>query len=107
MEFRYKKRLAEANVTAEFYHQCRLRNIECYLEYVINRCVFDAVIVKNGNIVCCVEVKNYVRSQFLNTDTWQIFKYLKVGLPLFWVVNMSQVPIVLDEIEAFIKERGV
>jgi len=33
MKFEKPKNPSEANAQAEFYHQCKIRGINCYLEY--------------------------------------------------------------------------
>lgn len=62
MEFKPRK-LSEATLQAEFYHQCRLQGIECFLEYRAfwngkSGSRFDAVIIKDNQIKAIVELKS-------------------------------------------------
>jgi hypothetical protein len=94
MKLEIKHRIAEANIQAEFYHQCKLNKIPCYLEYKIERSRFDAVIYeeKSKEILCLLEIKSYkYEYDDANIDTKQCKKYSKYRIPLIYIVRMSDI----------------
>ena len=52
-------KLSEANIQAEIYHQLKLLEIPCILEYVINNSRFDIIVLDNKkeNILLIIECK--------------------------------------------------
>lgn len=102
-----KHRVTEANITAELYHQFKLAGIECYLEYKLDHCFFDVVVLKENIIKAAVEVKSYCQNRPINTHTKQFAKYLQIGLPIFWITRLEQIPKVLEEIRQFLAENRI
>jgi hypothetical protein len=100
--FQATKGISEANIQAELYHQCKLRGIKIYLEYRHEGCVFDAVIVRDFEIVAIVECKSYNSSDVPNLTTKQYARYSSFGVPLFYIVNFKQVVPTLDQIQSSI-----
>lgn len=102
MDFIRTGRITEANIVAEFYHQCRVAGITCYLEYVLDHCRLDAVIVQGEKIVAIVEVKSYSADRPINMDTKQFGKYLSFRVPIFWITRFSQIRRVVGEIQGYL-----
>lgn len=102
LKFREPKRLPEANILAEFYCQCKTVGLQCVLEYTVYHSRLDAIIVKDGFIVAIVEVKSYSTDRPPNTQTKQFEKYLRFGVPLFWITRFNQVSKVVSEIQDFL-----
>ena len=100
MKFTKPNRIAEANIQAEFYHQCQLNGIECYLEYKHEHSRFDAVIIMNEEIRFIVEFKSYKTDKKGKTNTKQLDKYRQYEIPLFLITRMNQI----DEAIKFINE---
>lgn len=80
-----KKRLHEDNLRNELCTRCRQEGIRVVLEYWHKDSRFDAVIIREGEVLAIIEVKNWARPQALRTKqnpTEQIKKYRKYGLPV-------------------------
>ena len=107
MKLKYSS-VSEACVQGEFYHQCRVRNIPCYLEYTYEDCRFDAVIYnkETKEIFSIVEFKSYYHKYTpARTDTRQVDKYLKFNLPIMYVVRLSEIEWALNYIEEKIIDK--
>lgn len=92
-------RLPEANIQAELYHQCKLHNIRCLLEYKIPKqggrkgCRLDAVIYdKDRKILLIIETKSYVRkNQEPKLNTVQLNRYRELGVPVMVIGRIEQI----------------
>jgi hypothetical protein len=103
MKLIIKSRITEANIQAEFYHSCKMNGINCYLEYKIDGCRFDAVIYDNTNeILAIVEIKSYITDKEPRRNTKQIKKYSLHSLPIFMISRLDQIESVIDEIKKLI-----
>lgn len=103
MLFTPKSRIAEANIQAEVYHQLKLLNIPCYLEYKVDNCRFDIVLLSKDlkNIIAIIEIKSHSEKRvnskkgILKTGK-QYQKYNQYGLPLLYCTTMNTVPELID-----------
>ncbi|WMX12387.1 hypothetical protein [Aureispira sp. CCB-E] len=87
-----RKKISEANIQAEFYHQCRLYKIPFYLEFKYENSRFDGVVfdTKTHEILIIVEFKSKVKSK-KEYNTLQIKKYKKYNLPIIVIDKVSQI----------------
>ena len=90
-------RRAEANLQAEFYMQCRLRNIPVFLEYSSRwnespGARFDAVIHQAGKILALCEIKKSPDPR-RRMMTWRFGRqgqaYLSWDLPVFLLLSVN------------------
>lgn len=103
MKLIIKNRITEANIQAEFYYSCRMNGINCYLEYKINGCRFDAVIYNNEKeILAIVEIKSYITDREPKRNTKQIEKYSLHAIPIFMISRLNQIESVISEIKKVI-----
>lgn len=93
--------IAEANTQAEIYHQCRLLDITCVLEYKIKNCRVDVAIFEDYKILGIIEVKNYTRERDLR-PTRQFRKYRELGYPFFVCRNYKDIPETIELIQKWI-----
>ena len=93
-------RRAEANLQAELYHQCRLRNIPIFLEYCSRWNDYagvrmDAVIHKDGKIRALCEIKKSPNPE-KRRRTWiegrQGRSYKSWNLPIFLILSEKDFP---------------
>ena len=107
--------LSEADLVAEFYHQCRARGWHCELEVTLGspehpsgRMRADAVIrrSKYGPIICAVEFKKYGRKLRecklggdIPQDTKQQLAYDSQIFPAFYCFGAHGIFPLIDEIE--------
>jgi Holliday junction resolvase-like predicted endonuclease len=99
-------RPSEANIQAEIYHQCRLRDIPCYLEYKVKTenskgCRFDVVIHKNNMIKAIIEVKSRkLKHSLKGKDRWistkQCMRYSQFEVPVYYINRMEDVSALID-----------
>jgi type I site-specific restriction endonuclease len=100
MKLIIKNRITESNIQAEFYFSCKMNNINCYLEYKINQCRFDAVIYNNEKeILAIIEVKSYTTNKEPKRNTKQIKKYSEFALPIFMISRLDQIESIINEIK--------
>ena len=102
----------EATIQAEFYHQCRLKGIQCALEYsafirfVDGRrspiSIFDMVILnrERTKVWAIIEVKKDETHSHEYTwyNTEQGKKYKKYGLPIYLVITMQDIKTIINVI---------
>src|SRR5271169_7045453 len=79
---------AEANIQAEFYHQCKLIGLECRLEVTTPVGRLDAVILAPGlqRVLAIVEVKREAAS----FEQRQIERYKTLGVPVYGLKNAAR-----------------
>lgn len=88
-----ERRISEANVQAEFYHQCKLHRIKCRLEYKYENCRFDCVLYdKNKNVYAIIEIKNRKRKFAPNVNGKQATKYKRFNIPIIYILNYDAIP---------------
>lgn len=112
MKFINSRRISEANIQAEIYHQCKLNSINCYLEYKVPgnkpRSRLDIVILDNDdNITLIIEVKSYIVDKLPNLNTRQIRKYLKYGIPIVVIGRMENIYNLIKGIKSQIYKEGI
>ena len=99
MRFTYD-RISEANIQAECYHRLRGIGIPCYLEYKVDNCRFDMVILNKSKdcIIGIVEFKSRksARSNEKIMKTKQYQKYAKYGLPLIYCCCWAEIGCTID-----------
>jgi len=88
-----KRKLPEANIQAEIYHQCKSNKINCILGYKLDRVKFDVLIYDNDfNVLCIVEVKSYKRlNKKPKVNTIQMNKYREHRKPVYLITRIEQV----------------
>lgn len=90
-----------ANLQAEFYHQCRINNINCCLEYYTEHFGrFDCVITSYNKkeIIRIVEFKKHSNLS-PNLNTKQVNKYLKTGVPVYVINNFNQIKGYIEQLK--------
>ena len=89
--------LAEANVAAEFYHQCRLLGLRCYLEVPAyssahtrsNRFRIDCLVTHNNEALCAIEFKTSGSTP--GRFSRQARAYDGLGIPWTYCIGQEQV----------------
>ena len=102
MNFTQPKYLAEANIQAEIYLECKSQNIECYLEYRHENCRFDLVIVKNDSIIGIIEVKKTHHATTKKKLKIQREKYKRFGIPVHFCFHRGDIPYTMKIIQSWI-----
>lgn len=99
------KRISEANIQAECYHRLRNLGINCYLEYKLQHCRLDMVIVVNENtIACIVEFKSRTKDLTLRKGK-QYTKYKALGFPLLYCHHMDEIDATITLIQHILKQH--
>lgn len=92
MKFIRPNKMPEANIQAEIYRLCRNEGINICLEYTFNNCRFDAVIIKNGEIIAIVETKSRKKVNHKRLlKTKQLLKYLSFGIPVILCASWNEI----------------
>ncbi len=114
MEYIPRSTSTEATIQAEFYHACKLANLECHLEHVVPKtqqisnkgCRFDAVIVVNNRIAAIIEIKKpnrKGRDPYWYVTTPKYKRYSQYGPPVLYVFGTKDIPFTLFKIKEIIK----
>jgi hypothetical protein len=79
-KFKYTFPISEANIQAEFYHQCRLLGVPCVLEFITPAGRLDAAILNASlsRVLAIVECKR----DGARVRPYQIARYERVGVPV-------------------------
>ena len=107
----------EADVSSEFYHQCRLRDIELKMEVQIPSKVHrsgqmraDAVVVFDETPICCVEFKGprcqKVKKEGLSVDSRQYRAYVGTGVPFFVCCGLDEIGETIENVEELLFLAG-
>ena len=101
MQFIKPRRIPEANIQAEIYKRLKEMNIESMLEYRFKefRLRADLIVIKNNEIICACEVKSKVSDRPVMTFGKQFQKYMKLGIPIFYCLNLKEVDRVVGKIK--------
>ncbi len=109
-------RQTEPNVQAEFYHQCKLTGLPCFLSYrslwsgpAPNDAHFDAVIHDDREIWAVVEFKRGwkdARRRCRWANSRQCVKYKAYGVPVFLVTCPDEIQPVIAKLRQMQQERG-
>lgn len=102
------KRVAEANIVAELYHQCKIAGVKCYLAYKLGHCRFDAVIISHDRIIAIIEAKSWRRPHSIKevVATKQYEKYSRLGPLLLYVTSFEDVVRRVREIKELIRDEA-
>ena len=88
------RKVAEANIQAEFYMLCRKHGVQVLLEVAHENCRFDAVVFVDDKAFLIVEVKNFsprCSARGLKKTGRQWNKYSRYGLPIIEILNSRQI----------------
>ena len=101
IKFFKPKYSTEANLQADFYHQCRTVNLHPYLEYSYQGCRFDCVIVDKDEIIAIIEVK---RSPELGTGQQaqrqlEAYNYFSENTPVFLLTCKNDIHKIIAKIQ--------
>ena len=101
MDFIKPKRIPEANIQAEIYRFCRNNNIKVCLEYKVENCRLDIVIVKHERIILIIETKSRKKEYPKNKryKTKQINKYKKFEVPILVCASWYEIEQTCKEIK--------
>ena len=96
----------EADVAAEFYHQCQKLGLVVKMEVKLPSKVHrsgtmraDALIFQLGEVVCAVEFKGF-RKSGLDPYSRQFRAYSGLGIPFFLCCGSGEIESTLDEVVA-------
>lgn len=86
-----RRNTAEANVQAEFYHQCRLLGLNCELEMSTPVGRLDCAILSEDadRLLCIIECKREDRLIPM-WETRQIKRYKTIGVPVHYLCSFSE-----------------
>ena len=112
IDFNPDEQCTEATIQAEFYHQCRLKGIQCAVEYSVVKCfvgggsssrsIFDLVILnkERTKVWAIVEVKKDETHSYEYTwyNTEQGRKYRQYHLPIYLVITMQDIKTIINVI---------
>lgn len=90
-KFKYTFPISEANIQAEFYHQCRLLGVPCVLEFITPVGRHDACIFSPDftHLRAIVECKNN-RCGMFNPASRQYQRYKSLGVPIYDLCSMDK-----------------
>ncbi len=92
MRYDRKQRKHEDNLKAELNKWAIQSNLFLHLEYTHEDCRFDAVLVREDEVLAIIEVKNWEEAQARHTEKTpsdQLEKYQGFGLPVFVLWHIS------------------
>jgi hypothetical protein len=87
--FKYRK-TSSVQVGMEFYRKCTNKGMHLYVEYRVGTSRFDAVLVKNNQVILIIEFKNS-KKKVPNPNTRQFQKYTSHGVDVLYVMDMQSV----------------
>ncbi len=92
MRYKRNKRKHEDNLKAELAKWAQRSGLFLHLEYTHENCRFDAVLIREDEVLAIIEVKSWTRSRARTTmynPTDQLKKYIRFGLPVYvlWSLN--------------------
>lgn len=92
MDFVMPRRIPEANIQAEIYRRLKELGVQSILEYRFKSLHLraDLIIIKENKIICACEVKSRVSKRPM-TYGKQFQKYLKLGVPIFYCLNLNEI----------------
>jgi hypothetical protein len=102
--------LDEANVAAEFYHQCKLIGLAAFLEVPARSPVHrsglfkvDCIVRSGSRVLCAIEFKAANASP--SGEGRQASAYKSLGLPWRYCIGQSQVPATIEWVLKLRDER--
>ena len=92
-----EKHLHQVNLTAELYHYFRVykSSYKMVLEYKVDHCIFDAVIIKDGNIIGIIEARRYNSPpERINYKGKKHTKYSNIAydVPIYYLSRYDHIP---------------
>ena len=107
IKFIKPKYKTEANLQADFYHQCRTVHLLPYLEYSHQGCRFDCVVVDGDEIIAIIEVKR-LPDAAQNTKTQrqlEEYNYFSENTPVFLLTHKDYIHEIIAKIQKIRKNR--
>jgi len=104
MKFIRPKRLPEANIQAELYHELRKANIRCCLEYSMHcketqsNLRADIITIIGDDIGCIIECKSRGLIFKIDKEGKQYRQYRTFNIPLFYCMKFTHVKKTLESI---------
>ncbi len=104
MKFVRPKRLPEANIQAELYHELRKANIRCCLEYSMyceetrSNLRADIITIIGDDIGCIIECKSRGGNFAIDKEGKQYRQYRTFNIPLFYCMKFTHVKMTLESI---------
>lgn len=106
MDFLKPQYPSEANLQAEFYHQCHTVHLFPYLEYSHQGCRFDCVVVDNGEIIAIIEVKRLNEAESTKTQKQiEKYNYFSDNTPVFLLVRKDDIHKIIAKIQQIRKKH--
>ncbi len=106
MKFIKPKYKTEANLQADFYHQCHTVHLFPYLEYSHQGCRFDCVVIDSDEIIAIIEVK---RPDQVNTQKTkqqlEAYNYFSDNTPVFLLTRKDEIHKIIAKIQRIRKNR--
>ncbi len=106
IKFIKPKYRTEANLQADFYHQCRTVHLFPYLEYGYQGCRFDCVVIDGDDIIAIIEVK---RQNLANNESTQrqieAYNYFSENTPVFLLSHQDEIHKIISKIQKIRKRR--
>lgn len=106
MKYDRKQRKHEDNLKMELKKWANQSNLFLHLEYTHEDCRFDAVLIREDEVLAIIEVKNCTEAQALcmeNTPSDQLVKYQKFGLPVFVLWHFNGTKRLIKQLKIFAK----
>ncbi len=96
----------EANLQADFYHQCHTVHLRPYLEYTHNGCRFDCIVIEEDEIIAIVEVKRIPKAFNKQTQRQlETYRYFSDNTPIFLLTHKDEIHLIIAEIQKIRKSH--
>lgn len=107
MKFIKPKYKTEANLQADFYHQCHTVHLHPYLEYSYQGCRFDCIIVDNDEIIAIIEVKRSPEVAVGQKAQRQLeaYNYFSENTPVFLLTCKDDIHKIIAKVQKIRKRR--
>ena len=106
IKFIKPKYKAEANLQADFYHQCKTVRLYPYLEYSYQGCRFDCVVIDDGEIIAIIEVKRIPNDNTEKTKRQlEAYNYFSNNTPVFLLTHNDEIHTIISKIQKIRKNR--
>ena len=106
MKFIKPKYKSEANLQADFYHQCHTVHLFPYLEYSSQGCRFDCVVIDGDEIIAIIEVKRSDQANAPKTQQQlEKYNYFSDNTPVFLLTHNNDIHKVIAKIQKIRKSR--
>lgn len=106
MEFIKPKYESEANLQAQFYHQCHTVHLNPYLEYSWGGCRFDCIVIDGKEIIAIIEVKKPSEANRPQTQRQiEKYEYFSENTPVFLLTHKNDIHKIISKIQQIRKKR--